>query len=116
MSLSSSSSPVRCARRAERSDEVEAVDRNVRCFLAESSADEDETTEVSLARGLDLDRDLDLFLLGVLELEEGVGFVGVTIGEPERKRRFISSIACSVGCMLVRGLDLAPLGLSVRLS
>ena len=72
--------------------------------------------EVSLTRGLDLDRDLDLLRLGVLELEDvGGGFVGVA-GEPARNLRFISSMACSVGCMLARGLDLASLGLSVRLS
>ena len=72
--------------------------------------------EVSLTRGLDLDRDLDLLRLGVLELEDvGGGFVGVVAGEPARNLRFISSMASSDGCTREAPLP-STAGLPVRLS
>lgn len=76
---------------------MDALARKVRDLLEDSSGDV-EGAGVSLTRGLDLERDLDLFL-GVLALDEFVGgFVGVVAGEPAKNLRFISSIASSDGC------------------
>lgn len=90
VSDSNSVSPVLCEASLERRDDVDVAFLSAR---ERSDGLSTESVSPKLARGRERDRDRRL----AVEEDDAEGLVGVTDGDPERKRFFISSIASSVG-------------------